>query len=501
MAGTSDIAKANLNIDTSTPLSTENQQKVDIQKQAEQKSPEKKQVSSFSGFTSKAPIGGGDPMAFQNAINEMRTKMQSDNKLINAKNAVFKHMYDQPLSDEEKASLTPGLQHAISTGNRTLIDAAISDVTAQIKGYNSTIDTNLAAYSDAVARANELKQSVGQNVLDYTSKGVDSNSIASYISNMGMNPEDFGITGKISIPETSRLAFVNNNPGNLKFVGQEGATMGESGFARFESPEAGYAALQQQISLDASRGQTLSQFINKYAPPTENDTALYIQQAQQQLGVSANTPLTQIDLNKLTQFIAQKESGTKMSYGSTSTSEDETPSVVKAWASRIDAGQATLAQVPDEPKGLKNEVAIYLDQKTQGQTSKAVQTTQTALQRVDDLINSPGLSTAVGVKGLFGGILGGWVIPGTEASNFVADLDSLKAMLTIENMGIMKGVLSDSDMKIIKDASTNLNRGMSETKFKKELERIKNILKEKLPPDLLNKESTGSTYKGYTLPY
>ena len=254
-----------------------------------------------------------DPKAFQTAINQMRTKMESNNKLINAKNATFKHMYDQPLTDEEKASLTPSLAHAISTGNRSMIDAAISDVNQQIKGYNSTIDTNLAAYSKAVEDANQLKQDVGKSVLDYTSKGVDPNAIAGYITTMGMDPSSFGFNGSISIPQGT-LAAANNNPGNLKFVGQAGATMGEGGFAKFDSPEAGYQALQSQIQLDASRGQTLSQFISKYAPPTENNTSLYLQQAQQALGVGSNTPISQIDTSKLAAFMAKKESGTTTSY-------------------------------------------------------------------------------------------------------------------------------------------------------------------------------------------
>ena len=117
--------------------------------------------------------------------------------------------------------------------------------------------------------------------------------------------------GSVSIPSNT-LAFRNNNPGNLRFAGQPGATQGEGGFARFNTPEAGYAALQAQISLDSSRGLTLGSFINKYAPPSENNTSQYIQQATSALGVSASTPLSQIDPNALAQFMAKKESGTSI---------------------------------------------------------------------------------------------------------------------------------------------------------------------------------------------
>lgn len=117
--------------------------------------------------------------------------------------------------------------------------------------------------------------------------------------------------GAIQIPQSARLAFVNNNPGNLKFAGQAGATMGEGGFARFSSPEAGYQAIKNQIELDKSRNMSLDAFITKYAPPTENDTASYIMDAHRALGLPLSSmSLARVDTNKLARFIAQKESST-----------------------------------------------------------------------------------------------------------------------------------------------------------------------------------------------
>ena len=107
----------------------------------------------------------------------------------------------------------------------------------------------------------------------------------------------------------SRLAQVNNNPGNLRYVGQAGATQGEGGFARFSTPQAGYNALVNQIKLDASRGLTLAQFINKYAPPVENDTGLYVKQMVQATGANPNTKISTIDINLLAKAMAKKESG------------------------------------------------------------------------------------------------------------------------------------------------------------------------------------------------
>jgi hypothetical protein len=118
-----------------------------------------------------------------------------------------------------------------------------------------------------------------------------------------------GLTGDVLIPPGA-LAAQNNNPGNLRFARQSGAMPGAGGFAQFNTPEAGYQALVGQVQLDASRGATLGQYITKYAPPSENDTALYIQQASHSLGVDANTPLAGIDPDEVAQFQARKESGT-----------------------------------------------------------------------------------------------------------------------------------------------------------------------------------------------
>lgn len=130
---------------------------------------------------------------------------------------------------------------------------------------------------------------------------------------VGNTTASTGNQASIQIPESSRLAYVNNNPGNLKYVGQAGAHAGEAGFAKFSSPEAGFHALTKQVLLDQSRGLTLESFIHKYAPPIENDTKQYIAQAESALGVDAKTPISKVSPIALAKFIAKKESSTKIS--------------------------------------------------------------------------------------------------------------------------------------------------------------------------------------------
>ena len=89
------------------------------------------------------------------------------------------------------------------------------------------------------------------------------------------------------------LARRNNNPGNLRSgSGQVGTDA--NGFAIFPNEETGWAALDRQIALDANRGHTLSSFLNKYAPPSENDTTNYLDYVSSNLGVDPDASLLNI---------------------------------------------------------------------------------------------------------------------------------------------------------------------------------------------------------------
>lgn len=138
--------------------------------------------------------------------------------------------------------------------------------------------------------------------------------VSSYLQTYGRLLE--GSVQIPAIPQPSgqpQLASRNNNPGNLQYADQQGALPGDKGFARFESPEAGYQALLHQIQLDQSRGLPLGAFIAKYAPPASNDTATYVQRAAQRFGISPGTPIHLIPPTDLAKFIAQQESQTHVS--------------------------------------------------------------------------------------------------------------------------------------------------------------------------------------------
>lgn len=96
------------------------------------------------------------------------------------------------------------------------------------------------------------------------------------------------------------LAYINNNPGNLVPAGQPGCTAGAGGFCAFPTYAAGYQALENQLSLDASQGYTLLQFTTKYLGGDPNnpgtapggDPNAYAANLAAATGLSVNDPLS-----------------------------------------------------------------------------------------------------------------------------------------------------------------------------------------------------------------
>lgn len=109
----------------------------------------------------------------------------------------------------------------------------------------------------------------------------------------------------------------NNNPGNIEdgpFAKSLPGYKGSDGrFAIFETPEAGAGAQTALLASYGKRGlNTVGAIINRWAPPSENDSAGYARFVAQKLGVSPDTPLNMSDpktLQALAGAIKQFEGG------------------------------------------------------------------------------------------------------------------------------------------------------------------------------------------------
>lgn len=96
------------------------------------------------------------------------------------------------------------------------------------------------------------------------------------------------------------INYRNNNPGNLRSgVGQIGTN---GGFAVFPDWTTGYAALQNQVTLNVSRGLTLSEFFGGkpsvypgYAPSADSNNPLqYAAFVSSQTGIPMDVPLSNV---------------------------------------------------------------------------------------------------------------------------------------------------------------------------------------------------------------
>ncbi|WP_026383407.1 phage tail tape measure protein [Achromobacter xylosoxidans] len=88
----------------------------------------------------------------------------------------------------------------------------------------------------------------------------------------------------------------NNNPGNLVYVGQAGASKEANGrFATFASAQEGLNALAAQLRRYGQRGlNSIQSIVNTYAPASENNTGAYANYLAQKMGIDTNT---QFDVN------------------------------------------------------------------------------------------------------------------------------------------------------------------------------------------------------------
>ena len=92
----------------------------------------------------------------------------------------------------------------------------------------------------------------------------------------------------------SSLGYRLNNPGNLNYAGQPGASpsgQGNGSEAQFSSMDAGIAATNAQLALDASRGLTIQQEFTKWA--TGNQGA-YIADVSAWTGYDPSTPISTV---------------------------------------------------------------------------------------------------------------------------------------------------------------------------------------------------------------
>lgn len=95
-------------------------------------------------------------------------------------------------------------------------------------------------------------------------------------------------------------AWRNHNPGNI----WDGLIPGKKlkriwphlpidaqGFVIYPTPEAGREALERQLTIKITRGESVTKLISDWAPPHENNTAAYITFVVKKTGLDPKLPI------------------------------------------------------------------------------------------------------------------------------------------------------------------------------------------------------------------
>lgn len=246
-----------------------------------------------------ANTGQSNQFALANVMSSLEAKVQSNNNLMTQRNLLLKHLYDQPLTPQEKQQLDPSFLPAISKNDRNQIDMSLRLISDEIAGRTSTLDQSVKfltqSYQQEVDRAEKAKQDAIDTYLEYK-KVFGSNAseaiaklygpeIADQLSTLDNVPTlaqtQAGIAvtpalgnsvgnvlglpsydTKASNPTLNRPTR-NNNPGNIKVsafsksfpgvVGVESSLAADGGnFLIFDSPEAGLNAIGQLLQQGKS---------------------------------------------------------------------------------------------------------------------------------------------------------------------------------------------------------------------------------------------------------
>lgn len=171
----------------------------------------------------------------------------------------------------------------------------------------------------------------------------------------------------------------NNNPGNLRAVDKEtqkrltqrgyvldrAIGFDKDGFAIFPDKETGMSAMRRQLNIDASRGMTGAQMINKYAPKNDQ-TALgkkypnkpnsYITNVFSKSGIDPNKPVDPKNLDVIQRNMIAQEGGKKATshyYGTetkpTSTQSTEGPLLAVSNGAETSAAPGSANNIMNQP--------------------------------------------------------------------------------------------------------------------------------------------------------
>lgn len=283
----------------------------------------------------------------------------------------------------------------------------------------------------------------------------------------------------------------NNNPGNLEdgpFTRSQPGYKGSDGrFAIFESPDAGHAA---QVALLGSYGKrginTVEAIINRWAPPTENDTGGYVNFVAQKAGVKPGDPIDMSDpeiLGRVADAIRIFEGGPQ---SKSNPAPASAPAAVRASGDppgtiygnekakpalarpATDAEKAAYGIPSDIPAQIKPDGSIDAISVGSGRgsgklaatDSKYISEARTAAQQLTNALPLVNRFVALNEEVNTGGALGVGLVSGPASlfSPKIAEMKAITDRLTPAMRQGMPGAASDRDVAMFQSATVGLGK-------------------------------------------
>ena len=282
------------------------------------------------------PGAGIDDQSYLGVLNNLNTGLQQNNTLVSQKNLIQKQLFDQPLSASELAQLPPDVRAIVQGGNQDQMKLQLQVINDSLQGRNQSVAQSIQFLTTGWENAQAQKNTEETNLLNYSKAyGVKPLDIVKAIYPdllQSMSPDQLQALTNLGAPlmtTTQVPSSTGGFPAGSQVAGSAASVNNATGigydaasgtYQQFSNPEDSIIATSNLLqsyqdgsnSLGVSGDTTLDQATNMYINGTltpqagQGYTGADVASA---LGVSASTPIKQLDPTQWADAIASFETG------------------------------------------------------------------------------------------------------------------------------------------------------------------------------------------------
>lgn len=292
----------------------------------------------------------------------------------------------------------------------------------------------------------------------------------------------------------------NNNPLNLEAtVNWDGMTGSDGRFAQFSDVNAGWAAADRNLQTYASKYgiNTVAGIINRWAPPSENDSGAYAAQVARAVGVQPGDQINMADpgvRRRVLEAMAVVENGQAVTWGSSQAAGPAVGGSPQPRPTVIPGNEAPRAEWVDEPDGSQRNIRtgerkdrpasiITAERKAQERAEKLSDATEARKQKATAIISTIDKVLPM-VTWDSSGMVGKSLqeTAGTKAYNVRSQIETIKANLGFQELAEMRansptggalGQVAVQELIALQSTVANLDIGQSTEQLKDNLTKVR----------------------------